>query len=272
MSPKYPLVQLAFACAGLFAQIVSLAQPDASASLAIVLAVKQGEQKEVTRFLLDPTQARYKKFKLLRTHEKDPSVAASTQTIEWRGFLLSQLLDQVLTELTVDQRAQFDLVVLKNERGQKALVPRAFLSRYSLILAMEKNGQKQVYPSSIVQWSSNAKLQKEGLVLETFFLEGVSTIELANYRDRFGSYFLKRRTDPVAMRGEKLFVQNCVGCHGAGTPPEVKRLSQGGHPIAQASVKPSDKDLRALLSYLEAYKAENANASVSGLPSPTAVN
>ena len=122
-------------------------------------------------------------------------------------------------------------------------------------------------------WTSKSKIQSENLPIESYFLGDLTHIELSNYRERYGSVFLKRRTDPLAMRGEKLFVQNCVGCHADGGKPglaelsgelQARRLVSDGHPAQVKGVpKLGERDRKALVNYLDAFRTENASKTAS---------
>jgi mono/diheme cytochrome c family protein len=63
------------------------------------------------------------------------------------------------------------------------------------------------------------------------------------------------------MRGEKLFLQNCAGCHANSTNLKVQALESSGHPkvvgVKSLSDKLDSKQVRSLVSYLEAYKSQS---------------
>ena len=73
------------------------------------------------------------------------------------------------------------------------------------------------------------------------------------------------------MRGEKLFLQNCAGCHagasaqssGVAANLKVQTLESSGHPkvvgVKSLSDKFDSKQVRSLVSYLEAYKSQSSN-------------
>ncbi len=205
-------------------------------------------------------------FKRIASREKDPS---SGKLVKWDGILLSTIVEKGLSELPSEQRAQIDLVILKNSSGESALIPRSMISKYPILLALNWAGKSQDHRGpiySIIPWSSNSKILKEDLPLEKFFLPQIARIELSNYRDRYSFLFLKRRTDPSAMRGEKLFVQNCASCHSSGQSSsllgvrdkqqEVK-FASGGHPEVKVKLKLSDRDRHSIVRYLDAYRMEN---------------
>ena len=197
-------------------------------------------------------------LKKISVREKDPVTGAMSN---WQGALLSDVVDTAMSSLPPDSRAQIDLIILKNDTASQAMIPRAFITKYPVILALSRD-QKElgslgpVY--SVVPWTSRPKSQQEGLPLESYFLSGVKTVELTNYRDHYGPLFLKRRTDPAAMRGEKLFVQNCAVCHAPAENFIKSRLpASDAHPALKGAPRLSDRDRRSLTSYFEAYRAEN---------------
>ena len=69
------------------------------------------------------------------------------------------------------------------------------------------------------------------------------------------------------MRGEKLYVQNCVSCHqeASGKGPisvligdKTEKFIHEGHPSLEAiPVRLTDRDRRSVLRYFEAYRSEN---------------
>ena len=155
-----------------------------------------------------------------------------------------------MEDLPLDKKAQVDLVILKSEHGQPAQIPRALMTKYPLFLAYrwdssesEKLGRGPLV--SIIPWSSKPKIQSEEVPLESYFISQVTEIELTSYRDRFSPLILKRRTDPAAMRGEKLFVQNCVGC----------RALTGSTKLPKFNF--NEKNWKSIGQYLQAHRAEN---------------
>lgn len=222
-----------------------------------------GLNQEIGRWSLGELQSRFKKNSLM---ERTPADSTSAR---WTGVLVQELIEKAIHSLPVDAKASIDLVILKNNRGETALVPRAVITKYPLLLAFqrEKNNLKELH--SIVPWGSRPKVLEESLPLARYFVEGVTRIELANYREKYSALFLRRRTDPAAMRGEKLFVQSCVGCHGAGMGPAItefhnesrmRSLASTGHPEVKGNPKLTDRDHRAIMSYLDAYRSENPPA------------
>ena len=212
------------------------------------------------------------------TAERDPITGSKTT---WKGILLSKLVEEAIDKLPLEDRAQFDLVILKGHLGETAFIPRALITKYPFLLAVWTGGAEKslgfergpIY--SIVPWTSRPKILNEDLPLENFFVPKIVKIELANYGIRYGSLFLKRRTDPSAIRGEKIFVQSCTGCHAVkkssgfldiAMEEKTKRYFMGHHPTLKGVVMLSEKSRKSITRYLEAYRAENG-LSLSSLTS-----
>jgi hypothetical protein len=222
------------------------------------------------------------RLKRVSSREKDPTTG---KIVQWDGILLSQFIEKVLADLPNEKSAQIDLVILKSLTGESALIPRALVSKYPMMLALDWNGMAKdsrgpIY--SVVPWTSKSRIMNEDLPLEKYFIPQVSKIELTNYRDRYSDLFLKRRTDPSAMRGEKLFVQNCVSCHSGGHGSDLgaglnavlmtgiaekqheKKFVSAGHPPTKGTSSLSDRDRKSVVRYIDAFRSENP-VSVSTL-------
>jgi mono/diheme cytochrome c family protein len=211
-----------------------------------------------------------KALKQLSSRELDP---ASGKVAQWQGVSLDRLLEDAMAKLPADRRAQIDLVVLKGSEGAKTLVPRYFVKKFPMLVAFsrDKGALGAEGPlASVAPWTSKPNVTQESLPVTAYFVPKLESIELTNYRARFAPLFLKRRTDPAAMRGEKLFVQSCLSCHGAGKGPafsdvsvaaasveKARALASSEHPAIKEFPKLNDREKRALMSYLEALKAEN---------------
>jgi hypothetical protein len=203
------------------------------------------------------------RLKKMTAHEKDPLTGKVAKS---QGFLLSHLVDKALEGLPLESRAQIDLIVVTGLSGQKALIPRALASKYPLMVAMHSSfdaQETQGLLSLVVPWTSKPKIHQEDLPLNSFFVRNLAQIELTNYRHRFGGLFLKRRTDPSAMRGEKLFVQSCTCCHNAAKAQPPAQMTQWmqsaqseifgtkGHPSGSPQLKLTDRDRSAIVRYSE---------------------
>lgn len=245
--------------AALIAASIPVAQ--VRADLSVALTVSGPEQ-----VLKSWSSAELSKFKTTHSsQEKDP---LSGKVTSFKGVLLSQLVEQTMEGVPLERKAQVDLLVLKNSTGGQILLPRSVLTKYPALLAL--NGAT---PRVVMPWTSKPKMLKEDLPIESYFVSDLVRIELSSYRERYGSVFLKRRTDPLAMRGEKIFVQNCVGCHADGNrpalselslEPQARKLASDGHPPAVKGVpKLTDRDRRALVNYLDAYRAERTSAGLA---------
>jgi len=195
---------------------------------------------------------------------------------EWRGVLLGDLIQKSMESLSADDRAQVDLIILHSsgaDGGARALIPRALLTKFPLLLAWAREGKNTESWVLIPPKTSRPKIQTENVPLDSYFLRGVEKIELASSRVRFRSALLSRRTDPIAMRGEKLFLSSCLGCHESGRAPaftsvQRDRLGQwSSREFAPAhsrvgGVPPvNDRDWNSLRSYWEAVRTEAIEAA-----------
>lgn len=206
-----------------------------------------------------------KSLKKASSHERDPKTG---QVVRWDGVLLSTVVDSAMEGMPAEKKALIDLIILKNASGAQALIPRAFVVKYPILLAM-KRAQSDLGPLgplySVVPWTSKAKIMKESVPLEHFFIPGIHQIQLTNYRELYSQVYLKRRGDPAAIRGEKLFVQNCISCHAAGQGPGVQQISSTRavassglrHPKISSSLNLTEKDWRFLESYVAAHRSES---------------
>ncbi|MGK5088053.1 cytochrome c [Bdellovibrionota bacterium FG-2] len=209
-------------------------------------------------------------FKLKRaaSKEKDP---ATGKLVRYEGVLLSLVVEKALEGVTPDQRAQVDLLVLTDRLGHRALIPRSLVTKYPVLVAQRGESLFGVMP-----WTSKPKILKEEVPVSAYFVSELTALELTSYREKYGQWFLKKRSDPGAVRGEKLFVQNCMSCHavGHGPAPEQVVLRNSGKSDFQhpALVSMSglgilgDRERRALLSYFDARRLEMQTA-VSVVPS-----
>lgn len=193
---------------------------------------------------------------------------------KFKGVSLSALVDQSSTALSAEDKSHIDLVILKSRDGKSVLMPRDFLQKYPTIqLALAQDGKPlgDDAPRVILPATTNAKMRRENLVLDPLFVSQLSEVKLTSYQFYFADLYLKKRTDPAAVRGEKFFFQNCVGCHGGpGGAPGVAAISAAdritklaeGHPSVPGAGKLKSildaRHLRSLSSYLEAFRYQTA--------------
>jgi mono/diheme cytochrome c family protein len=206
------------------------------------------------------------KLKSVSHHEKDP---VSGQSSSWKGPEVSLLVDKTIESLPADQKAQVDVIVLKDSTGHSFQLPRALFVRFPAIISLQKSGAKLVLPLS-----SKPKIWEEGLPLGLFQMRDVTEIEFANSRQLYGSLFLKSRKDPLAVRGEKIYTQNCMSCHSGaagaagadskgpmGFESAARKLASASHPSVKNAPQLKSREMRALISYLDAFHLENPSTS-----------
>lgn len=238
------------------------------------LEVVWNHQKGSETILSLTTEDLEKQYRMGTLNEKLPK---EDQFYTWKGVVLQELVEKSLESLSPESKAQIDLLMLKNQEGDFVLIPRALITKYPLLLAIRRSGVLLPAIQTVVPWNSRPKIQEEFLPLSSYFLRGLNRVELGNYRELYRSLYLNRRSDPSAMRGEKIFIQNCASCHSYGkgpslsdlsTSPRVRTLSAEGyvHSAAVGMPKMSSKDHKALVNYLEAYLVENPGGIIRELP------
>ncbi len=203
--------------------------------------------------------------------EIDPLAKGGKESAKFLGPSLAELIAETTKGLTAADRSTSDLVVLKTRSGKEALMPKAFLIKYPQIqLALKRNGQTlgPEAPRVVLPATTNSKIRNENILLEPLFVSELSEITLTSYEKRYGAFILSRRTDPAAMRGEKMYLQNCVGCHSSApttqttlaSAEKVEKIAGGGHPdfpgVKDFRLIFDKKSTRSLESYLEAFKAQ----------------
>ena len=190
--------------------------------------------------------------------EKDPLTG---KMVKWEGVLLSQVVEKTLNELSLEHRAQIDLLILKGKSGVQAVLPRALASKYPILLATNwdsRAASPDIGPIySVIPWTSKPKILKEDLPLQKYFVPQLNRIELTNYRQLYNPFYLKRRTDPSAMRGEKIFVQNCISCHTTQPENYPEKNKKFHNAMVQGAPNLKDQDHRSVWRYLEEFQREN---------------
>lgn len=185
-----------------------------------------GNQKALKTWKVSELSA----LKQVESREQDP---LSGESKRWSGVSLTEIFDAATVGLNPNERATMDTIVLLSERGgfsKRADIPRSFITRFTVILATKVDGNPvggrgPLY--SIVPWSSQKGVFDEKLPLQTYFVPDVTTIVLTNSKNLYGSrLFLSQRGDPVRLRGQKRFVQACMGCHRWQDLPSGNALTQ----------------------------------------------
>ncbi len=210
----------------------------------------QLEQKVLGSYTIEDLNKR----KQVSLTETDPELK---KPAVFKGVSLSQLVEEAAKPLTAADRSHIDLVILKG-KSKNAIMPRAFLVKYPTIqLALSQDGKPIAGPRVILPATSNSKIQKEGVLLDPLFVADLESVTLTSYQFHYADLFLKKRTDPAAMRGEKLFMQNCVSCHQTGVK-SASFTDATSHPevpgVAGLKSILEPKQMRSLGSYLEAYR------------------
>ena len=227
---------------------VMLSQPLWAGTLQVQLTAAHPDQA-----LANWASSEIDQLKRGASSEKDP---ATGQMRKYHGPLVSTVLERAMEKVPGDLKAQVDLVIFRNATGESVIVPRSLITKYPLMLAQEEGGLTLISPTT-----SKPKILLEGLPVDHYTLKAVSKVELANSRETFGGLYLKKRMDPVAMRGEKVFIQNCTACHATGPAALKTGDVDQGHPGGKGIAKLADRDRRALKTYWDSFRGENTSTA-----------
>lgn len=137
----------------------------------------------------------------------------SEEGIRWEGVLLFTLIEKSFEELTPEERSLTDWVVVTTVDGRRVSFPRFLANRYQVMIGRPKDhgpgGWKLLLPLE-----SQPKIKQEVLPLASVRGVSISQITLTRLEAIVAQgLFLKDRSNPVALRGEKRFLQTCVSCH-----------------------------------------------------------
>lgn len=165
------------------------------------------------------------------------------------------IFDESTKDLDLNDRADVDLVTLYGE-NRIARIPRFMIWRGFLKLYLTRDGKlfskgqssRMLVPSSIFEVSNIAK------------------IELTRATLLYPETELHLRTNPAASRGEKLFIQSCLACHGFSNAPKLKIESITDTQLKAFAAKHRSlggitleaRDLRGLEAYREALISEHS--------------
>jgi hypothetical protein len=202
------------------------------------------------------TLSELRALKQVSSSERDPD---SGQSVLWKGPLVSTLIDGAIEKLSVEERAALDLISVQGSAGAgsaEAFFPRAYAQRYTVRLAILGTGAEAT-TRLVFPWTSQSQILKESAPLAQLFVKKPTALILENMKQRFSPWYLARRSDPAALRGERTFLQNCILCHGGDQArflrPEVSaRILSEPHPQVTPKVQVSDaREKRAIASYLD---------------------
>jgi hypothetical protein len=124
------------------------------------------------------------------------------------------LIDESAAKLDVNERADIDLVTLTGDHVVR--VPRFMVWREYLKFKLNKDGSL----------SSSAVSNRLLVPTSLFSVSKITKIELGRASLLYPAIELHARTNPAASRGEKLFAQSCLACHGlSASPLQISALS-----------------------------------------------
>jgi hypothetical protein len=164
------------------------------------------------------------------------------------------IFDESAQKLELNDRADVDLVTVYGDH-KMARVPRFMIWRGFFKLQLNRDGTL----------SSKGDGNRLSVPSALFTVTKITKIELTRASILFPETELHLKTNPAASRGEKLFTQNCLACHGL---PSTVKLKPEGLADAQLNgfaknhlplgVSLDAKGLRGLLAYRDALIAEHS--------------
>ena len=210
----------------------------------------------------------------LAQESKPKDVILHERGVTWVGRSLTEIVDSALKLKTASERSQIDLVMieggeqgigLSRETVKKVYLPRAFLVKYpKIILAHSKGSPEKQMPLEaqslelVLPRKTTPKIENEGILLDLARVSQVTKIILTSYQDEYQAFRLQKRTDPSAMRGEKLFLQNCIFCHG-----DKKNITIKSAALKDVSTHSpfsfdlfSKRDIRSIDRYIDLYRKQ----------------
>ncbi len=168
----------------------------------------------------------------------------------WRQKSAQEAFQEVLSAIDSAEQAEIDLVVVKGRDGSLARFPRHLITKGHVKFTTCEG--RSVCLKGV---TNRARIPVEALEVKR-----VQKIELFNHNEVFPEAKLKDRTNPAASRGEKLWVQNCLSCHGLKAPElQLKNLKLVESVFNQTHRKFSgfrldSWDVRGIAAYLDALK------------------
>lgn len=206
-------------------------------------------------------------FPQLKKVELKESVTPGGPLQTVQGYRVSQWVELKFEKekWTAEQKAAVDLIVFRDRSGKRVPISRVLLTKYPFLLSPEKGSFRLIVPTQ-----SQPRIRTEGIPVEAMRLDAVEAVDLAHFKAEFERFFLTKRTDPVALRGEKLALQNCQICHqesltspalAAGgwshlMKPEVLSKFLGGHPGNSVQAQLTEKERKSVVSYFNLYRGQ----------------
>ena len=205
-----------------------------------------------TAYALDVTLLTQQGSKVVRTWSADELKQISSKHGEISAQKL--ILDESTKNLDLNDRANIDLVTIYGS-DRIARVPRFMIWRGDLKLEREKDG------------SIHCKGQSNRLLVPSsvFSVSKISKIELSRASLVYPGIQLTLRTNPAASRGEKLFTQSCLACHGLPGAVGLKIEELTNQKIdnfstihKKAGIVLDEKAARGLIAYRDALKNQHS--------------
>lgn len=140
-------------------------------------------------------------------------VERSEEGRNWEGVTFLSLLERSFEELTPEERSLTDWLVVTTYDGKRVSFPRFLTNRYQVLVGRAKDRPADGW-HLVLPVEAQPKIRQEFLPLSA--LRGVSIQQITFTRLEAvvaQDLFLRDRSNPLALRGEKRFLQTCVACH-----------------------------------------------------------
>jgi mono/diheme cytochrome c family protein len=247
--------------------VQALPQPKDPSQYQLEIVYTHGDQ---TRVLKRWTKDDLWAAEWVRTWERAPSERSA---MKWQGPRLTTLIQDSIQGLSLEEKSVIDWVVLYNRDGVAAMAPRSFINRFPLTIAMRR-GSRLLRPedqgpiATVVPWTTRPKARQMSLPVEQYFVGGLVRVELTRLSTHFSDGIkLPPSADPVAKRGERLFLKTCMGCHARSSWPQISNLAeelrkQDFSPQSHAPVPQMPRlrpaELKGLESYLDRFQKRSS--------------
>jgi hypothetical protein len=162
------------------------------------------------------------------------------------------LFDESAAKLDLNDRADIDLVTITGDHVGR--VPRFMVWRGYLKFKLNRDGSL----------SSSAGSNRLLVPTSIFSISKITKIELGRASLLYPTNELHSRTNPAASRGEKLFAQSCLACHGlSASPLPISALSDErlkSFPVAHQKfgIALDARALRGIVAYRDALVLEQS--------------
>ncbi len=213
------------------------------------------------------TAERFNELKPVNISAQMPWSGNNSQVLSLKGVEFSKFIDVLLGGLTLEEKSEVDLLVFEGQGSKMVEVPRSFFSKYSIYIVLNNriSADDESSFSTVVPYNLKQTFNNQQLPYYSFFIRNLKKIELSSYKNRHAKYLLKSRKDPIAILGERIFLQSFSFCQGLRSPSSVKYVYSDFYTALNCNLNKYGYDQlsekqekeRALKQYWAAYLMEN---------------